>query len=84
MSKERQLLDEFVQIKKEMQEMGKDIEACFCTLIEQIKGEFDHFSKGIQKALFGVQNALTGASEEMDELQEESPKDKPVNLIFFV
>ncbi len=69
-----QLLHEFAQTKQELTQMGADIESCFGTLITQIREEFDHFSKGIEKALIGLQKAVTGTVDDIDEELEDPAK----------
>ena len=88
MTEKSQLLQEFAQTKQEVIQMGKDIESCFTTLIEQIREEFDHFSKGMEKALIGLQKAVTGTVDEIDEEISDTPKKSPeksiTNPLFFV
>lgn len=79
-----QLLREFAQTKQELIQMGADIESCFGTLIEQIRTEFDHFSKGIEKALVGVQKAVTGTVDDIDGELEKTPEPRITSLTFFV
>jgi hypothetical protein len=82
MSDNKVLLEEFEQMKKDIQQMGKDIEDCFAFMVERVGNDLEHMSEGICNAIVGLKSAILGESTEIGKIVEETPEIKPDNKVY--